>query len=259
MTPPLLLVQDLCFAYRQGAGGDAPAVGAISFALAPGEIVCILGPSGCGKTTLLNLIAGLLEPTSGSIEFSSDQKSQSQSQKRIGYIFQQDVLLPWRTVKSNLMLANDLKKSSVGQKELEEFLKTFHLETSILDRYPSQLSGGMRQRVGIIQALMFDPEILLLDEPFSALDFYTKLRLESEFHSLARSSRKGTLLVTHDIDEAIAMGDRVLLMDRGGKMATEIAIDLGEGDISPDKARGHESFAGYYNDIFSHLEEAMAL
>ncbi|MGD9682110.1 MAG: ABC transporter ATP-binding protein [Candidatus Obscuribacterales bacterium] len=275
MTEPLLLVQDLCFAYRQGAGGDAPAVGAISFALAPGEIVCVLGPSGCGKTTLLNLIAGLLEPTSGSIKFSNEQKSQSpnqnqtknqnqnqnqsQSQKKIGYIFQQDVLLPWRTVRSNLMLANDLKKSTVDQKVLDEYLKTFHLEPSILDRYPSQLSGGMRQRVGIIQALMFDPEILLLDEPFSALDFYTKLRLESEFHSLARSSRKGTLLVTHDIDEAIAMGDRVLLMDRSGKMAKEIAIDLGGGEISPDKARGHESFSGYYNDIFSHLEEAMAL
>lgn len=261
MTEPLLLVQNLCFAYRQGSGGDAPAVGAISFALAPGEIVCVLGPSGCGKTTLLNLIAGLLEPTSGSIEFSNEQKSQSQSQsqKKIGYIFQQDVLLPWRTVRSNLMLANDLKKSTIDQKVLDEYLKTFHLEPTILDRYPSQLSGGMRQRVGIIQALMFDPEILLLDEPFSALDFYTKLRLESEFHSLARSSRKGTLLVTHDIDEAIAMGDRVLIMDRSGKMAKEIAIDLGDGDISPDKARGHESFSGYYNDIFSCLEEAMAL
>jgi len=255
MTEPLLLVQDLCFAYRQGAGGDAPAVGAISFALAPGEIVCILGPSGCGKTTLLNLIAGLLQPTSGSIHFRLEERTRA----RIGYIFQQDVLLPWRTVRSNLMLANDLRKSTIDQKALDQYLRTFHLETSILDRYPSQLSGGMRQRVGIIQALMFDPEILLLDEPFSALDFYTKLRLESEFHSLARSSRKGTLLVTHDIDEAIAMGDRVLLMDRGGKMAKEIAIDLGEGDISPDKARGHESFSGYYNEIFSHLEEAMAL
>ncbi|MBK9142108.1 MAG: ATP-binding cassette domain-containing protein [Candidatus Melainabacteria bacterium] len=262
MTEPLLLVQDLCFAYRQGAGGDAPAVEAISFALVPGEIVCILGPSGCGKTTLLNLIAGLLQPTSGSIKFSNEQiapSQSSQSRTRIGYIFQHDVLLPWRTVRSNLMLANDLRKSAIDQKELDEYLKTFHLETSILDRYPSQLSGGMRQRVGIIQALMFDPEILLLDEPFSALDFYTKLRLESEFHSLARASRKGTLLVTHDIDEAIAMGDRVILMDRSGKMAKEIAIDLGEGEVSPDKARGHESFSGYYNDIFSHLEESMAL
>lgn len=239
-------------------------MGAISFALAPGEIVCILGPSGCGKTTLLNLIAGLLQPTSGSIHFSNEPIKPSRSQlqertrARIGYIFQQDVLLPWRTVRSNLMLANDLRKSTIDQKALDQYLRTFHLETSILDRYPSQLSGGMRQRVGIIQALMFDPEILLLDEPFSALDFYTKLRLESEFHSLARSSRKGTLLVTHDIDEAIAMGDRVILMDRNGKMAKEIAVDLGGDEVSPDKARGHDSFSGYYNDIFSHLEASMA-
>ncbi|MBZ0188151.1 MAG: ABC transporter ATP-binding protein [Candidatus Obscuribacterales bacterium] len=255
MTAPLLKVRNLSFAYAAGSQAKATTViENISLTLEAGEILCVLGPSGCGKSTLLSLIAGLLQPDAGSIVFATTGDKHS----RIGYIFQQDTLLPWRTVKSNLLLAADLGKGSSDNTNMKEYLKTFHLDESILNSYPCELSGGMRQRVGIIQALMFNPEILLLDEPFSALDFFTKLQLESEFHNLARQHKKGTIMVTHDIDEAIAMGDRVIIMDAQGRITATMEIDFEDESVTPQTARGAASFSSYYNSIWSHLRSAIA-
>jgi NitT/TauT family transport system ATP-binding protein len=179
----------------------------------------------------------------------------------IGYIFQQDALLPWRSVKANLSLVEDLKGSSAKDRvreSLPRYMKTFHLKEEILDQFPAQLSGGMRQRVAIIQALLFDPSLLLLDEPFSALDFYTKLKLESEFCRLVKEQGKAAILVTHDIDEAIAMADRVLIMNQNGQLSNEFVIDFGEQDQTPETVRGTSQFAQYYSRIWSELKSVIA-
>ena len=190
----VLSINGLSYSYgAQGAGAGAdPAPAAASWtiqnlglAVNEGEIVCILGASGCGKSTLLNLIAGLLQPDAGKIDIVSD----GQDHRRIGYIFQQDALLPWRTVEANVMLAAelspDISKESAEQL-VKQYLQTFNLSEKILKQHPSSLSGGMRQRVSIIQSLMFDPKLFLLDEPFSALDFFTKLKLECEFYQIIK-------------------------------------------------------------------------
>ncbi len=254
METAVLSITDLHFNYGATESGGARAVLAnVSLELGPGEIVCLLGPSGCGKTTLLNLVAGLLSPSSGEIRFGQGKSGSA----RIGYIFQSDALFPWRTVRANLMLARDLQKGTSDDEKLHEYLKTFHLDSTVLDAYPNQLSGGMRQRVSIIQALMFEPEILLLDEPFSALDFYTKLRLEEEFHTLAKKHNKSTLMVTHDIDESIAMADRIVIMSPEGTISNQLAIDFGEVQVTPEEARGTAKFSHYYNAIWSELRTSI--
>ncbi len=218
-----------------------------------GEIVCILGASGCGKSTLLNLIAGLLQPNTGTIDITAD----GENHRRIGYIFQQDALLPWRTVEANVMLAAelcpDITKHSARQL-VGQYLNTFNLSEKILGQRPSELSGGMRQRVSIIQSLMFNPTLLLLDEPFSALDFFTKLKLEGEFYQLIKEKKKAAIMVTHDIDESVAMADRVLLMNQGGTFTREFAIELGQDKRSPETARGSARFSEFYRDIWAELK-----
>jgi NitT/TauT family transport system ATP-binding protein len=141
---------------------------------------------------------------------------------------------------------------------LKSYLDAFHLREEILGQFPSQLSGGMRQRVSIIQSLMLNPELILLDEPFAALDFYTKLRLESEFRQLIKTRNKSAVLVTHDIDEAIAIGDRILIMGRDGTFTKEFEVDLGESVHSPEEARGSSRFAEYYQQIWSQLKAVIA-
>jgi len=229
----------------------------LSLQVREAEIVCIVGASGCGKTTLLNVIAGLLKPQSGSIDIASAENHG----RAIGYIFQQDALLPWRTVRANLALAEELRGGVFrrGSKErLVRYMDTFNLKEQILDQFPAQLSGGMRQRVSIIQSLMFDPQLLLLDEPFSALDFYTKLRLESEFCRLVKEQKKGAILVTHDLDEAVAMANRVYIMDLNGNLSHEFEIDLQQNDGSVEAARGTPQFAQYYSAIWSELKSVIA-
>lgn len=244
----VLQVNDLAFSYD---GALRATIQAFSLAVQPGEIVSIIGPSGCGKTTVLNLIAGLLHPSGGTITVGASQTKLNQ----VGYILQQDALLPWRTVRKNLALAAEFRRITKHESEsrMHSFLEAFHLKRDVLEQFPNQLSGGMRQRVSIIQMLMFDPLLLLLDEPFSALDFFTKLRLEQEFHALIKAQSKGAVLITHDIEEAIAVSDRVLLMDKNGVVTEEVMIFLGP-DRKPNIARGNEAFAAYYQRIWSALE-----
>jgi len=253
----LLSISDLRFSYGFRESENL-VIKSLSLTVGAGEIVSILGASGCGKSTLLNLVAGLLSPKSGAIEFKarttiSDNKP---GKNPIGYIFQDDALFPWRSVRSNLMLVADLAKEvSVGsaQEKTRRYLKAFHLDEGILSKYPSQLSGGMRQRVSIIQTLMFDPDLLLLDEPFSSLDFFTKLSLEHELYQLIKDQNKAAILITHDIDEAIAVSDRVLIMAKGGDISQEFKIDFGQEARSPEDVRGTAQFAEYYHAVWSHL------
>lgn len=251
---PLLTVNGLCFDFSSQAQAiEKPGnqiLNQVSLTVRKGEIVCILGASGCGKTTLLNLIAGLLPATKGVIELNSQKPT-----KRLGYIFQSDALFPWRTVKDNLLLAADidrsLDKNTLVQSMLQ-YLSIFHLNEQILTKYPIQLSGGMRQRVSIIQSLMFDPELLLLDEPFSALDYYTKLKLESEFSQLVKERGTAAILVTHDIEEAVAIGNRALIMN-AGKLQKEFLI-RSEAAVME---RGTSDFAEKYREIWSELKSVL--
>jgi NitT/TauT family transport system ATP-binding protein len=253
----VLDIADISFSYNPAASPCTWTVSNLSLSVRQGEIVCILGASGCGKSTLLNLIAGLLSPQSGRLNLSSS----SAAGNHIGYIFQQDALLPWRTVSANLALVADLQGQQVRSKTKEllpRYMRIFNLNDEILGKFPSQLSGGMRQRVSIIQALLFDPLLLLLDEPFSALDFYTKLKLESEFCRLVSEQKKSAILVTHDIDEAIAMADRVFIMNSQGQLGHEFIIDLAQSERSPETARGTPKFAEYYGNIWSELKSVIA-
>jgi NitT/TauT family transport system ATP-binding protein len=258
-TAPILTIRDLQFAYGEpvppGASGASArefTISGLTLSLQKGEIVSIIGASGCGKSTLLNLIAGLLSPSAGTIALASDEEK---GKRKIGYIFQDDALFPWRTVKENLLLSAQIgaTEKKTAMETIQHYLQTFHLKEEILTQYPSQLSGGMRQRVSIIQSLMFDPELLLLDEPFSALDFYTKLRLETEVYEFIKQQRKAAILVTHDIEEAVAMSDRVLLMKKGGTLMAEHMVDLGAG-TTPDTARGNEAFPHLFQQIWSELK-----
>jgi NitT/TauT family transport system ATP-binding protein len=251
----VLAISGLKFRYPH-LDDQRQAINGLSLTINSSEIVCILGASGCGKSTLLNLISGLIKPQAGKIEFSDNRKDNH----RIGYIFQDDALFPWRTVQDNLTLACEIKKEisiASAKERIAQYLKTFHLQTEILNQYPSQLSGGMRQRVSIIQSLMFDPGLLLLDEPFAALDFYTKLSLENEFYQLVKGHNKAAILVTHDIDEAIAMGDRVVIM-AGGQFISQFPIDLGDGERLPETCRGTPRFAEVYRNIWSELKAVIA-
>jgi NitT/TauT family transport system ATP-binding protein len=197
-------------------------VSEISFSVAPGEFVAIVGPSGCGKSTLLKAIAGLLPLTSGSVAFGSGP------QTRVGFVFQTDALLPWRTASGNIELALRLSGASTttARKRAWSLLARVGLEHAA-ELFPGQLSGGMRKRVTIARALAYNPAIFLMDESFSALDAQTRIHVGNFFLSLLAESQQTVVFVTHDIEEAVALADRVLVMSRGpGRIECEIAIPL---------------------------------
>lgn len=178
----------------------------ISFTLRQGEIAALLGPSGCGKSTILNILSGLLEPTGGAIKRHGS----------IGYMFQRDHLLDWRTIYNNVVIGLEvqkLQKSEAHLQKVERLLRTYGL-WEFRNRYPRELSGGMRQRAALIRTLAVDPDVLLLDEPFSALDSQTRLMVSEDICSIIRQEQKATLLVTHDISEAISFADTIYTLSR---------------------------------------------
>lgn len=257
----MLSVENLKYSYSNGIRKAEAVFNNLSFDLRRGELLCIVGPSGCGKSTLLNLIAGFLSPIAGKIEFSGN----TASKKKIGYIFQNDALLPWRKVRGNIILGLEVNgQKSDGYSEsalnsvIEEYLDIFNLNLSILEKFPAQLSGGMRQRVSLIQSLMYNPDLLLLDEPFASLDFYTKLKLESEFWNMVQKKNKTAILVTHDIDEAIAISHRILVMGKSPEgIKEEIKIDFKIPERTPEVVRGHPAFTDYFNVIWNELKEGI--
>jgi NitT/TauT family transport system ATP-binding protein len=189
------------------------AIGNVSLSIADGEFVSIVGPSGCGKSTLLNMMAGFLEPTSGSIEMDGRPIAGGRLHPSLGYIFQKDTLLPWYTVQKNVGLG--LRFKGVPEDRIAirvaELLELGHL-TGFANAYPHQLSGGMRRRVALLMSLAVDPRIVLMDEPFGALDTHTKTHLHRELMEIWRKLRQTIVLVTHDLDEAITLSDRVIVL-----------------------------------------------
>lgn len=244
---PLVAVQDVSLTYHEPTQ-ETHAVANLSFTVARGEFVAIVGPSGCGKTSVLSMLAGLMEPSSGSIRI--------QDNKRPGYMLQRDHLLDWRTIEGNIMLALEVKHALTEETRSHalQLLERYGL-MDFKNHYPRQLSGGMRQKVALIRTLASSPELLLLDEPFSALDYQTRLRVADEIHAILRKEGKTAILVTHDIAEAISMSDRVLVFsNRPAALQTEYRIHLtGCGD-TPLKRRNAPEFKEYFDRIWKELD-----
>ena len=214
--------------------GETTAVRDLSFTVEDGQFVSVIGPSGCGKTTILSLAAGLLAPSAGEVV---------RGKGECGYMLQRDALFPWRTVEQNIFLPLEVKKRNTPEKRAKalELAEKYGLK-DFLKKTPSQLSGGMRQRVALIRTLSAEPEILLLDEPFSALDYQTRLEVCDDVQSIIKSEKKTALLVTHDISEAIALSDKVVVLSaRPATVVAEHKIDFGGN--SPKSRRECGEFA----------------
>ncbi|MCY6371468.1 ABC transporter ATP-binding protein [Clostridium ganghwense] len=191
------------------------------------RITVILGKSGCGKTTLLRLLGGLEETTEGSILFYEDKK---RVKPKIGMVFQESRLFPWLTVRQNLTFYSQNQKKDVE----DEYLKIMKLE-NFADAYPSQISGGMAQRVSIGRALAYDPHIMLMDEPFASLDYFTRYNLQQEIIRLYEKTKKGIIFVTHNVDEAILLGHRIVILDKGKITKGYIIDDIYPRTLSSEK------------------------
>ncbi|MGP4078365.1 ABC transporter ATP-binding protein [Pseudalkalibacillus sp. R45] len=227
----------------------------ISLEVEEGEFVSFLGPSGCGKTTLLSLIAGLFQPVLGTITIRNEPVKQAHEQ--IGYMFQQDYLLPWKTIEQNILLGlkiqdnlNDMSKTMTF--ELLDHMNLGHTR----NKYPHELSGGMRQRIALVRTLATNPKLLLLDEPFSALDYQTKLKLENLVFTTLKEHKKTALLVTHDIGEAIAMSDRVIVFSADpGRIKSEYIVPEHLAKMEPFDVRNHEDYKDIFQMIWEELNE----
>lgn len=230
------------------------AVKDINLRVEEGEFICLVGPSGCGKTTLLSLIAGLERPTAGKILV--EGQVVTGATRQVGYMLQQDYLFNWRTIEENIYLGLDIQ--GIRTAESEEYALHLLEEMELSDyrkTYPTQLSGGMRQRVALVRTLACQPDILLLDEPFSALDYQTKLKLEDLIIATLRRHKKTAILVTHDLSEAIAMGDRVYILARNpGRISSEMSIPDPIRSELPLIARNLEGFTELFNLVWKEME-----
>ena len=228
--------------------GEMEVLKNISFTLHEGEILSLLGPSGSGKSTILNILTNLLEPTSGEVSIKGT----------IGYMFQKDHLLEWRSIMDNITLGLEImhkKNNKKSMERIERLLKTDGL-WDFRNMYPKELSGGMRQRVALIRTLSVDPSILLLDEPFSALDYQTRLMVNDDVYKVIKNENKSVILVTHDISEAIAMGDKVAVLSKRPstiKNTYDIDLDLGSSK-TPFKSRKVPAFQTYFDLLWKELD-----
>ncbi len=219
--PPILTVRDLSVVFPDGNGG-LHALRDVSFEVCPQEFICVLGASGSGKSTLLRVVAGLLSPTSGAVEYADG------GQPRIGMVFQQSNLMPWRTAIDNIALPLELEHvpEAERQRRAQELIELVGLQ-GFEQSWPRDLSGGMAQRVALARALVHDPDLLLLDEPFGSLDALTRERMWMELSRIWQADRKTVLMVTHSISESLILGDRVLVLSqRPGTLKLDLKVDL---------------------------------
>jgi NitT/TauT family transport system ATP-binding protein len=250
-TQPQLVVRNVTKSFP-GKAGDVTVLDDLSFAINERDFVSIIGPSGCGKTTIFNIIAGLLEPDAGTMHFRGEEIESLRG--RVGYMMQKDLLFPWRTVLGNVLLGLETRGVDADQAEVKAraYLKDFGL-AGFENAYPKTLSGGMRQRVALIRTLIMDPDILLLDEPFSALDYQTRLYLEGVLKDAVQHYNKTVILVTHDIDEAVALSKRVVVLS-GRPARVKIVHDIDITAHSPIEARNDGKFSGYFNKLCAELD-----
>lgn len=230
-----------------GKEGELEVLKNINFSLKEGEILTLLGPSGSGKSTILNILTKLLKPTSGEVNI----------QGTIGYMFQKDHLLEWRNIMDNITIGLEIqhKKTPESIARIENLLKTYGL-WEFRNMYPFELSGGMRQRVALIRTLSVDPSILLLDEPFSALDYQTRLLVSDDVYKIIRNEHKSAILVTHDISEAISMSDQVAILSKRPatiKNIHDIILEM-DGERTPIKSRKVPAFQDYFDILWKELD-----
>ena len=227
MTTPALQLHDVActFVSKDDPGQRYTAVQGVTLTVGAGEFVSVVGPTGCGKSTLLNVAAGLLAPSTGSVQVFGQPLAGINT--RAGYMFQAESLMPWRTALANVMAGLEFRGVADARLQADEWLRRVGLG-GFGDRYPHQLSGGMRKRTSLAQTLALDPDIILMDEPFSALDIQTRQLMENEVLELWASKKKAVLFITHDLDEAIAMSDRVVIMSAGpgSRLIGEFSIDI---------------------------------
>jgi NitT/TauT family transport system ATP-binding protein len=223
---PALRAEGLSHTYRDSPANPTPALAGVSFSVAPGEFLAVVGPSGCGKTSLLRILGGLLQPDEGAVWL--DGKPLTAPCREIGFVFQRANLMPWRTVLTNVLLPLQVQGMARAEAEARarSLISLGGLE-GFEHSYPRQLSGGMQQRVALARALVHDPQILLLDEPFGALDALTRERMGLELLRIRRVRRQTVVMVTHSIPEAVFLADRVLVMSpRPGRLRAEIRVTL---------------------------------
>ena len=240
---PILKFTDVKLIYHTKRG-ETVAAQNLTFDVKKGEFIAFIGPSGCGKTTLLSLAAGLIKPSEGKVE----------SQGSFGYMLQKDELFPWRTIAKNIYLPLEIKKQNTPENRARAcaLAQKYGLK-DFMDSYPSQLSGGMRQRAALIRTLATDPDILLLDEPFSALDYQTRLSVTEDIASIIRSEEKTAVLITHDISEAISLADRVYVLSaRPARVTFTHELDFGE-EKNPLKRRNMPGFSGWFEVLWKEL------
>ena len=234
--------------------GETEALKDISFEVNEGEFISIVGPSGCGKSTILNIIANLIDKSSGKITLNGEEIKKGTD--KIGYMFQNDNLFDWLTVWENVILGLKIKKcmNRINLIKVENLLRSYQLY-DFKDSYPRELSGGMRQRVALIRTLALSPELLILDEPFSALDYVTRIRVSDEIYSIIRKENKTALMVTHDIGEAITTSDRVIILSsRPSKIKKVLNIYYDEEYDTPFKRREAIQYKDYFNTVWKELD-----
>ena len=238
----------------QSQTDETQALNDISFDIEKQDFVAIVGPSGCGKTTILSLISGLIKPTSGTVLV--DGKMPKPKDNLCGYMFQRYNLLPWKTIEKNIYFGLEIKKQASNERKnyaisladkygLKEFLK----------KYPSELSGGMRQRVALIRTLALKPELLLLDEPFSALDYQTRLNLCNDIFSIIKREKKTAILVTHDIQEAISMADKIIVLSARPAKIKAIHLPNFEANLTPFERRNTTKAKRLFEKIWQEIQD----
>lgn len=250
---PKLEVRGISYSYHS-LEGETLALSNISFTADNGEFLAVVGPSGCGKSTLLSILSGLLVPDNGKILI--DGVSQTESGVNIGYMLQRDHLFEWRTIMGNAELGLEIqkKRDKDSREKLHQMLHTYGLG-SFEQAKPSELSGGMRQRAALVRTLALKPDLLLLDEPFCALDYQTRLSVCDDISSIIKSTHKTAILITHDLSEAISVADRVIVLTRRpGRIKAIVPVSFGNGGTMPLTRRNMPEFSVYFNQVWKELQ-----
>ncbi|MEE1312481.1 MAG: ABC transporter ATP-binding protein [Lachnospiraceae bacterium] len=241
-----LSLHNISYTY-QTLHGETKSLDSVSLSIKTGEFAAIVGPSGCGKTTLLNIIAGLISDYEGSLT----------AQTPIGYMFQKDQLLEWRSIYKNVILGLEIKQQINGENlaRVNAMLKRYGLE-EFKNSYPRQLSGGMRQRAALVRTLALSPKLLLLDEPFSALDAQTRLLVSDDIGSIIKQEHITAVMVTHDLQEAISMADKIFVLShRPGHVVKEVEIVFKNPALTPQQRRQEPQFNEYFQEIWREINE----
>lgn len=255
---PILSLQDISYSYHN-LKGETPALTHINLQVSEGEFVAVAGPSGCGKSTLLSIIAGLLVPEQGNVLYRGLSPSDycQDTVLKIGYMLQKDHLFEWRTIYQNVILGLELNHMVTKENTdyVLKLLKDYGL-FAFKDSKPSELSGGMRQRAALIRTMAVHPDLLLLDEPFSALDFQTRLAVSADIASIIRQTGKTAILITHDLSEAITLADRVIVLSkRPAYVKCEMPIHYDINREDPLAVRSTKEYQDYFNQLWEVLTD----